>query len=509
MSRRFYDVIVLGADLGPLLTAAILAKRGFRVLVLGCDTLDDSYEEDGLRLPRWPSYFGVGDSPIVHRVFSDLALWQILKRKLQPLEPSYQVVLPRARIDATRDRERYLEELRREFPDAARSIEAFYGRLTSLNEGLDAFFAEDLPLPPDGFFERRKFQRASFQNPFGPYGDGAEVWGDIAPEHPFRLSVQAQVRCAIHADPDVLTPLQVSRLHGSWRLQGALPEGGLAGLRAFLRERIALHAGEIEPDEGVAEIVMRRGRAVGVRRERDEEPTGAQYIVAGVEAERLVRMFGDREAPAPLAEVVAAGQPHYRRFSCNLVVDRGLVPGGMARHVLFIPEPLFPPVEDNLLFLEVSNLDANRAVICAQAFARADSVEREPHYLEDLTHRIVGRLAWLFPFLDRHLQHTSSPWILPEHLRGEGARVPPAERLTRSAARMPSMSRVPAGSTLGLTFLSHRLAGRHLFLTGRDVIPGLGDEGVFHSAWTVARIITHKDPRRVRLRSELGSALES
>ena len=34
MSTRFYDVIVLGAELGPLLAAAILAKRGFRVLVL-------------------------------------------------------------------------------------------------------------------------------------------------------------------------------------------------------------------------------------------------------------------------------------------------------------------------------------------------------------------------------------------------------------------------------------------------------------------------------------------
>jgi phytoene dehydrogenase-like protein len=181
MSKRFYDVIVLGADLGPLVTAAILAKRGFRVLVLGCDTLDDAYDEEGLRLPRWPSYFGVGDSPIVRRVFSDMGLWQIVKRKLQPLEPAYQVVLPRARVDVTRDRTRYAEEIVREFPDAVRAVEAFYARLDSLNAGLDAFLAEDLPLPPDGFFERRRFQRASVQNPFGPYGDGADVWSDLAP----------------------------------------------------------------------------------------------------------------------------------------------------------------------------------------------------------------------------------------------------------------------------------------------------------------------------------------
>jgi hypothetical protein len=508
MSKRFYDVIVLGSDLGPLLAAALLSKRGFRVLVLGCGTLDDTYEEDGLRLPRWPSYFGAGDTPIVRRLFSELGLWQIIKRRLQPLDPAYQVILPRARIDVTPDAARTMEETAREFPEAVRAVEAFYARLASLNTGLDSFLSDDLPLPPDGFFERRRFQRASVQNPFGPYGDGRDVWSDLAEDHPFRLTVQAQVRCATYADPDGLSPLQVARLHASWRNQGSLPAGGMSGLRSFLRERIALHAGELAPEESVAEIVLRRGKAIGVRRERDEEVTGAQYVVAGVELERLLGMFGDRGAPEVLAEAAAECRPHYRRFSCNLVVRSKVVPVGMARHVFFVPEPGYPPIEDNLLFVEVAPLDDGRSVICAQAFALADRVTDDPRYLDDLQRRIARRLEWLFPFLDRHLLKTSSPWILPAHLR-EGVRVSPAERLARSPARMPCIPRVPHGSALGLTCLSHRLAGRHLFLTGRDVIPGLGDEGVFLSAWTVARIISQKDPRRVRLRRELGSMIES
>jgi len=508
VSTRFYDVIVLGAELGPLLAAAILAKRGFRVLVLGCGTLDDTYEEDGLRLPRWPSYFGVGESPIVRRVFSDMGLWQIVKRKLQPLEPSYQVVLPRVRLDVTRDRARTMEEVAREFPDAAGAVEAFYGRVDSLNTALDAFLTEELPLPPDGFFERRRFQRAAVQNPFGPYGDGAGLWSGIAEDHPFRLTVQAQVRCASWADPDALGPLQVVRLHASWRNHGAMPEGGLAGLRAFLRERIALHAGEIALEDGAEEIILRRGRAIGVRRRRDEEPTGCQYVVAGLDLERLLGMFGERGVPEALAETAAECRPRYRRFTCNLVVRSAVVPVGMARHIFFLPEPGFPPIEDNLLFVEVGPLDAERSVVCTQAFALAGRIASDPRYLEDLERRIVSRLEWLFPFLDRHLLRISSPWILPEPLR-EGARVPPAEREARSPARMPCVPSVPHGSTLGLTCLSHRLAGRHLYLTGRSVIPGLGDEGVFLSAWAVARIITQKDPRRVRLRRELGSVIES
>jgi len=177
-------------------------------------------------------------------------------------------------------------------------------------------------------------------------------------------------------------------------------------------------------------------------------------------------------------------------------------------HFFFVPEPGYPPIEDNLLFVEVAPLDGERSVICTQAFALADRVAADPRYLDDLQRRIARRLEWLFPFLDRHLVKVSSPWILPEHLR-EGVRVSPAERLARSPARMPCVPRVPPGSALGLTCLSPRLAGRHLFLTGRDVIPGLGDEGVFLSAWAVARTISQKDPRRVRLRRELGSMIES
>jgi len=508
VTRRFYDVIVLGADLGPLLTAAILAKRGFRVLVLGCDTLDDTYDEDGLRLPRWPSYFAVGDTPIARRVFSDLALWQIVRRKLQPLEPSYQLVLPRARLDVTRDRARYAEECRREFPDATRAIEAFYARLETLDARLDEFLTEDLPLPPDGFFERRRFQRAAVQNPFGPFGEGRALWGEIPENHPFRLAVRSQVRCASYGDAGEPNPLQVVRLHASWRGHGALPEGGLAGLRAFLRERILLHAGEIELADAAAEIVLRRGRAVAVRRARDEEPTGAQYVVAGLDTERLLPLFGDHP-PAPLVEAAEACRPRLRRFTCNLVVRREVVPAGMGRHLFFVPEPSYLPIADNLLFLEVSPLDEARAVICVQAFAPTDRLDTDPDCLPDLVRRITDRVAWLVPFLDRHLLAVSSPWMLPARAGAGGGRIPPAQRLERSPARMPTVPRIPEGSTLGLTCLSHRLAGRHLFLTGRDVIPGLGDEGVFLSAWTVARIITQKDPRRVRLRRELDSVIES
>jgi phytoene dehydrogenase-like protein len=509
MSKRFYEVIVLGADLGPLLAAAVLAKRGFRVLVLGCGTPEETYEEEGFVLPRGPSYFGAGGTPIVRKLFADLGLSQVFKRRLGPLEPRYQVVLPGVRLDVTGDRDRYREECAREFPDAARAIEGFYERLSAQSEDLDRFLTDELPLPPGGFLERRRFQRALLQNPFGLYEGGGDVWGEVPEGHPFRQAVLAQVRFASHADPEGLTPMQVCRLHGSWWFHGALPEGGRAGLRAFLRERIALHTGEVALGEGIAEIAVRRGRAVGVRLAGEQEVTGAEYVVCGLEADRLPGLFGEGGTPGAIAATAAACRARHRLFTANLVVRRAVVPVGMARHVLFLADPGYPPVEDNLLFIEVVPAGEVHSVVCVHAFARADRVERDVAYPRALMERITRRLEDLFPFLDRHLLFRSSPWILPDDLRsGPATRVSTIEREARSPERMPAVVRPPEGAVLGLTCLPHRPGPRNLLLTGRDVIPGLGDEGIVLSAWAVARMITQKDPRRVRLRQELGSALE-
>lgn len=505
MTKRFYDVIVLGAGLGPLLTAALLAKRGYRLLVLGCGDQPDTYEEAGLRLPRWPSYFGVAGRPIVRRVLSELGVAQILGRKIRPLEPRYQVVLPRTRIDVTADRERYREEIAREFGDAAGSIAAFYDRLGRLAGQLDAFLRDDLVLPPDGFFERRRFQRASIQNPFGPYGDSADVFGDLPADHPFRLCVSAQVRFATYADPDVVTPMQIARLHESWLADGSLPEGLPGGLRAFLCDRISLHAGELALDTGVSEIAVRRGRVIGVRRAGEEEVTGAEYVVAGVEMARLAPLFPDRDLPASFAGYSAACRPKYRLFTWNTVVRRDVIPVGMARHVFFVPDPPYPPIEDNHLFIEVVPLDDERAVVCAQAFALTERMDADSAYLVNLAERIQERLRWLFPFLDRHVLLRSSPWILPAELRADPARrIALMEREARAPDRMPPVPHVPDETTLGLTCLTHRVGCRNLFLTGREVIPGLGEEGTLLSAWTVARIITEKNPRQARLKREVG-----
>ena len=70
----FYDVVVLGAHLEPLLCAALLGREGLRVLVLGQGTPEPSYSLDDVEVePYSPVFVGV-QSPVVQNVLELLAL---------------------------------------------------------------------------------------------------------------------------------------------------------------------------------------------------------------------------------------------------------------------------------------------------------------------------------------------------------------------------------------------------------------------------------------------------
>src|SRR5436309_15786879 len=98
MAESFYDVVVLGADLAATVAGAVLSHRGFRVLVAGVP-VEERYSIGPYVLPRAPLAFVGMESPALKRVVGELNLVQLLRRKLEPNRPSYQLLLGDHRID--------------------------------------------------------------------------------------------------------------------------------------------------------------------------------------------------------------------------------------------------------------------------------------------------------------------------------------------------------------------------------------------------------------------------
>jgi hypothetical protein len=89
MPARHYDVILLGRSIGTLLTAALLARRELRVLVLGQGQAAPLYRIEKQPLARRAFTMLSATSPAFRRVLSELAQSQRFKQLTRPLDPIF------------------------------------------------------------------------------------------------------------------------------------------------------------------------------------------------------------------------------------------------------------------------------------------------------------------------------------------------------------------------------------------------------------------------------------
>lgn len=108
---------------------------------------------------------------------------------------------------------------------------------------------------------------------------------------------------ALHAD---LTPDSAGGGLFGWVLCGLgqqygfpVPEGGAGQLTATLVERLREHGGRLECDVRVARVVVREGRAVGVRTREGQEVVARKAVLASTGAPALFhQLVGDEHLPA-------------------------------------------------------------------------------------------------------------------------------------------------------------------------------------------------------------------
>ncbi len=83
--KRAYDACVVGTQLGGVAAAALLARRGFRVLLVDSDGRGSGYEEAGWRLPWGPALLPVPKAvPAAEQVLGELGLASDAGRLLEP-----------------------------------------------------------------------------------------------------------------------------------------------------------------------------------------------------------------------------------------------------------------------------------------------------------------------------------------------------------------------------------------------------------------------------------------
>lgn len=504
MPRSFYDVVVVGASLASLTAGALLARRGFRVAVIGHGARGDTYAYEGLALRRGSAFAPWLEAPAFVRAMTELALLPALRRRAIPREVAWQACLPRHRLDVHVDPERRLAELDREFPEVHRPVEDFYAALARHNAPLDRVFGAELPWPPEGFFERRAARRAAAEAPFGADGLAGDILAEFAADHPVRTVVDAQARFAGAHDPDRMTALVRTRLHAAGLRATALADGGGDGLRRLLEERIQQHGGDVRARERVERIATRRGRVAAVTLAGTEEEIGCGFVVTPLDAAAAQRLTGVPASRAWAARMLAA-RPRYYRYALNVVLPAEALPVGMGPRVFAVADLRRPLAEENLLAVEHAPPDAEgRVVLTARALLPRPAVEEGEVYMHRVRGRVLRALGAVVPFLERHARVIDSPHDgLPPDDRTRPGPAAVEVRWSGEAEPMEPLDERPADAFLGVCGLAMTGDIAGLLHVGRQVVPGLGEEGEFLAALTAAARITRTDRTKEQMRREI------
>ena len=487
MSQHF-DVVVVGASLGALAAAALLSRRGFRVLVLGHHDRPATYGYEGHTLYRRVSQFAVFGSRAWVRVLSELAQLQPMRRRLAPLEPMFQVLSPGVRLDAFRDGAKFLRTFERAHPDLGESVSSLYSHLSTLNELTDNILDEDIVTPPGTFWERQR--AAGWRKlPFADQSSPCAISG-IDECHPFAIQFEAISRSLAYAWPS--SALGLARVHALATRGPMMLVGGDSAWVQFFRERIEAHGGLVQAGGRAHRIDVAAGRVTAVVVD-DEVRVSCNFVVTSLPLAGAMALAGVAQPPVLTISM--------RRFAMTVVIASEGLPASIGREAIIIDG-------SQLMRLEV--LREGEFVTLA---LEMETAVDEP--LRNLRERALTLLERYLPFVERHYRLIDSPhdglplWdfrsgkkvdVSREGLRAEGGMA--------KAEGMAALFALPAQSWAGLAGEPVRYPLKGLLGVGPSVLPALGQEGEVLAAVSASRLITQTDKQRERMRKELWRKME-
>jgi C-3',4' desaturase CrtD len=301
------EVVVVGAGIGGLTVAALLAQRGVNVCVLeresqvgGCA---GTYEKFGYSFePGNGLYTGWNADDIHARIFAQLPVAQPETRLL---EPSYVVRLPDgSQISLTSNVTEFEQELARVFPECSEAAISFYRKLTSIGSVLKQV-VDKSPSFPGSSPSRKAVSLATHGT------TGIQILryaSDVTLKHlegvsmRFRRFIDVQLQTLAQGDSS-----QVSYLFASLILTKAREglfgiQGGAASLAERLAESIKLSGGRVRLNSPVLRLSYNsRGEATGVDLLSGESVQASRALISNLTVwDTYGKLVGLNRSPAPI-----------------------------------------------------------------------------------------------------------------------------------------------------------------------------------------------------------------
>jgi hypothetical protein len=502
VDTNYYDVVVCGGETTGLIAGALLARRGFRVLLVGHEGDYAGFDVAGTPSSRAPGLLPPLDDAPAARVFKELDCTALVRRRAPSTKAGFRVVLPGQQLDFSTDASAQEREVVRAFGAAAADVSGAISRLAVLGRLVDPLLASAITLPPNGFWERREVGRFESLLPRA----GTDVFAPLHADHPLRVITTAPAALTGGLVTHDVGAVAEARAFDLAREGVHLHEGGLAAVHDLLLGRLETFGGDRRENLRPVAIVVRRGRVSGVRVQPRDETIGCEWLIWAGRASDMRRALAGNAPKSsrrgPLALPIAG-----YRHALALWVDAKAVPDTAPPLTIAIGDPSRPLLEDNAVLFTVGTPGARGSAqvpIWIECVVPANVVEPGPSYLGALRGRLIHTLGRAFPALKRDKITVASPY---DGLPVEGAGAPAGRSQSGPTLLPPPVFGLTSPRPLDVMGVHHATGIGNLYLAARENLPGLGLEGELTSAWGVARLVSGRHTTRVgpQRRMLLGS----
>lgn len=489
MKRK--KIIVIGAGVAGLTTAAMLAKAGHDVTVL-----EAHVDPGGCAATFYYKkyYFDAGATLVggfqpggPH----DLARQRLgIEWPVHKAEPAMVFHSPDGTITRWGDEQAWREERLRAF---GASSERFWRSQEWVADQVWRFAASLPPWPPDGVRDLGRLALRALHQPtlaaLAPllFSD-VQRWMDRFGARGTLLQQFVDAQLLISAQS---TARGAAALFGAVALDLARAgvfhvKGGVGGISETLADKVRELGGRVIYKAEVTRIDAPNGRVRGVYSKKMN--LNADLIVANLTPWNIVKLLGEH-APLSLRQSVRQLPSQWGAFTLYLGVDDDLIPDGLPDHHQFVQQPYLPLGEGNSVFLSISpKWDTGRAPAGQRTITMSTHTRPSPWWA--LRNKPDGKAEY-----EERAEEYSEKLLRAAEQILPGIRKKIRLKLRGTPVTFQFFTRRQQGFVGGfpqhsiLTANSPRLPVKNLWMVGDSIFPGQSTAGVTIGALRVAETI--------------------
>jgi len=493
-----HHVVVIGAGVGGLTTAALLAQAGCRVTVLEAGTYPGgsagTFYHKGFRFDAGATLAGGFQPGGPHALVGEQLK---IQWPVRPTEAAWMVHLPEKQVLLSRDRHSLLDH----FPQSAR----FWEEQAHLADQVWALAAEAIPWPPGDWREVMRLGKIGLR--YLPASldllplafRSAAQWlarHRLAGDRLFRRMIDAQLLISAQTVASEANALY-SAIALDLPRQGVYHvEGGMGGIALALADKVRELGGEVRYKHKVTRILVHDGRASGVQVEvqrRSEEFLPADFVIANVTPWSLDQLLAE-DSPPTLRRELTGRAVGWGAFVLYVGLAAHIVPANLPDHHQIITEMEGPLGEGRSVFLSLSPAwDASRAPEGFRAMTVTTHTAIAPWW-SLIQSDPAGYEARKQEYTERLLD--AIELVLPG-VRGAATLIMPGTPVTYQTWTHRHLGMVGGFPVTSLMAARGPRTGiQNLRLVGDSIFPGQSTAGVTAGAMRVAHAVLDALPRR-------------